>query len=94
MVQKTLDTKNGFESCLIVSKSDATLGSLTKFTANEEFSLILNEDGVKTSDIKLYCELIKTYGAVLFVNELNWKGESVSAKLVLSVTLFLKLTTK
>ena len=93
-MQNTLETKNGFESCFIVSKSDARFGSLTKFTANEEFSLILNVDGVKTYDIKLYCEFINTYGAVLLVNELNWNGESVSAKLVPSVTLFLKLTTK
>jgi hypothetical protein len=70
-VQKAFDTKNGFESCLIVSKSDATFGSFTKFKDNEEFSLIFNEDDVKTYDAKLYCEFIKTSGAVLLPNELN-----------------------
>ena len=61
----------------MVNKSDETLGSLTKLTANEEFSLTFNEDGVKIYDAKLYWELTKTYGVALEVKELNWNEESV-----------------
>lgn len=94
IVQKTLDKKKGFESCLIVNKTDETFGSLIKFTANDVLSLTRNEDGVRIYETRLYCELIKTYGTVAPLKEFNWKGESVSAKFVPSDTRFLKFTIK
>ncbi len=78
----------------MVNRTDATFGSLTKLTADEEFSLTFNEDGVKIYEAKLNWELISTYGDELVEKELSWNGESVSAKLIPSLTLFLKLTTK
>jgi hypothetical protein len=78
----------------MVNRTDAAFGSLTKLTADEEFSLTFNENGVKIYEAKLYWEFISTYGDELAEKELSWNGESVSAKLVPSVTLFLKLTTK
>ncbi len=44
--QNISDTKNGFESDFIVSRKDEMVGSLTRLTANDELSVIFNEDGV------------------------------------------------
>lgn len=38
----------------MVNRTNAAFGSLTKLTADEEFSLTFNEDGVKIYEAKLY----------------------------------------
>lgn len=76
----------------MVKIRDVIDGLFIMLTTKVELRIIFKEDLVNISADKLYWELTSTYGTAEEENWLSWKGESVSAKLVPSETLFLKVT--